>query len=341
MIPHYNHSVKLVFLGTPDFAVPSLEKLIQANDIEVVIVITQPDKLVGRKQILTAPPIKTLAEKNKIPVFQPEKINQDSALLEILAKLKPDFLITVAYGQILKQEIMSIAPVINLHASLLPNYRGPAPINWMIIHGDKEIGLTTMLSDAGVDTGDILLKTITALDANEDASKVSERLAIAGADLLLETLRKFSELHPEEQEPAEDPSKQLAPFMDRKLGVIDFAAKEIVLGSANPKQSNFKVVMENSAANIHNLVRALQPWPGANFNYQGQKISILKTKVVDMDSKKSPGTIVEIKKDTKSFVVATQQGLLELITLKPEGKNECDAFSWLNGQRLKIADSLS
>ena len=332
--------MKLVFLGTPDFAVPSLEKLIQADDIEVVIVVTQPDKLVGRKQILTAPPIKTVAEKNKIPVFQPEKINQDSALLETLAKLKPDFLITVAYGQILKPAIMSIAPVINLHASLLPNYRGPAPINWMIIHGDKEIGLTTMLTDAGVDTGDILLKASTALDDNEDASELSSRLSIMGADLLLETLRKFSQLHPEEQDAAKDPSKQLAPFMDRKLGVIDFAAKELVLGSANPKQSDFKVYKENSALNIHNIVRALQPWPGASFNHHGQKISILKTKVIDMDSKKSPGTIIEIKKDTKSFVIATQQGLLELITLKPEGKNECDAFSWLNGQRLKIADSL-
>jgi methionyl-tRNA formyltransferase len=331
--------VKVIFFGTPEFAVPSLTKLIESPDIEILAIITQPDKPVGRKQILTAPPIKILAEKNNLKIFQPEKLNLDRALIDFIKNSQVDFMITVAYGQIIKSEILEIAPIINVHASLLPYYRGPAPINWMIIQGEKEVGVTTMLTDIGVDTGDMLLKASTHLGLDEDAITLSNRLALMGADLLLETLNKFSQIKPEKQIYVKD--RQLAPFMDKQLGLIDFVSSEMILRSGNPKQCDFKVVIPNTAANIHNLVRGVQPWPGAYFIYQGQKIGLTKTHLIDEGSRKNPGQIIEIKKDSKTFIVSTQQGLLEIITVKPEGKNLCSAFDWLNGQRLSLGDVIT
>lgn len=332
--------MKVVFLGTPDFAIPSLQKLINASDLELIALITQPDKAVGRKQIITKPATKIFAEENKIKIYQPEKINNDKELIETIKAAKPDFLVTVAYGQILKKEILEIAPIINLHASLLPYYRGPAPINWMIVHGEKTVGVSTMLTNEGVDTGDILLQASTGLDQNENAEELSSRLAEIGANLLLKTLVSYGDIEAIKQEDVEEREKQFAPFMDKNLGKLDFFVEEIVLKSANPKQVDFVVRKENSALNIHNLIRALQPWPGAHFIYNDQKISILKTKVTDQKIQEDSGKILKINKDLNSFELATQRGVLEIISLKPEGRNICSGADWLNGQRLKIGDWL-
>ena len=327
-------------MGTPEFAVPSLQALLNAPDIEVLAVITQPDKAVGRKQIITPPPVKRLAQQYGIKVYQPERISQDEELVKNLINLQPDFFITVAYGQILKQNILDIAPVVNLHGSLLPEFRGPAPINWMIIHGDKVVGLTTMLAEIGVDTGDILLEFQTNLGANENAEELSLRLAEHGAELLLRTLREFDSITREQQSTVAS-SRQLAPFMDKNLGRIVFSDKELILGSANPKQSEFKLTLKNSAENIHNLVRGTYPWPGASFMDADLHVIVLETRVADADSMNANlGTISSIDKSKGSFTVQCQQGLLEILRVKPQGKNEMKALDWLNGKRLTIGDKI-
>lgn len=327
---------KIIFLGTPQFAVPSLKKLIDASEIEVLAVICQPDKPIGRKQIISPPPTKLLALENGIPVFQPEKISKDEDCLEKLKSLKPDLLVTVAYGQILKENVLTLAPlgVINLHASLLPKYRGPAPINWMIINGEKIVGLSTMQTESGIDTGPMLLKASSELGPEENAEELSERLSRIGASLLLETLLEYENIKAEAQPELsqEESHCQLAPFMNKKLGEIDFKKEFLELSSANPRQHDFKVVLKNSAMNIHNLIRGTYPWPGAYFMHKNTKIIILKTRVGDSTSPKKPsGTIIETSKTNNSILVSCQEGTLEIFSLKPEGKKEMTAYEWFNG----------
>lgn len=341
--------MKVVFLGTPEIAVPSLQKLIDAPDIEVLAVITQPDKPVGRKQVITPPPIKVLAKENQIPVFQPERISKDLELVEHLKSLNPDVLTTVAYGQILRENILKLAPygVVNLHVSLLPKYRGPAPINWMIINGEDTVGVCTMNTVLEVDAGDVLMTAKSRLGENESAQDLAERMSFTGADLLLETLQNIKDITPQEQVYPEDhnPETSLAPFMDKKLGEIDFGKTELIYKSANPKQSSFKVTKKNSAQNIHNLVRGTYPWPGAYFWHKDQKIIILRTEVdKDCDllntAELSAGQIVKIDKQEESFSIATQEGILKFLELKPQGKGAMSATAWLNGAHLQAMDSL-
>jgi methionyl-tRNA formyltransferase len=332
--PHNNH--KIVFFGTPDFAIPTLKKLLLAQDILVLAVVTQPDKPVGRKQILTAPPVKDLALEFGIKIYQPEKLNLDIGLIQDLKDMSPDFIITCAYGQIIKSEILNIAPVINLHASLLPDYRGPAPINWSIIHGETVIGVSSMLSDVGVDTGDVLSQAKIKLDNIKNAEQVSNELSELGSDLILQTIRDFKNLVPKKQK-QDFTEKTLAPFMDKNLGLIDFQAYELNLKSANPKQIEFLVKKKNSALNIHNLVRGTYPWPGTYFMRGEDKVILLETKAHAEDSGLKPGVIVSFSQEG-SIKVQTQEGILEIISLKPQGKMAQRASDWLNGQRLKRGD---
>lgn len=355
--------LRLVFFGTPDFAVPALNLLINSSSsLKVLAVVTQPDRPAGRKQILTAPPVKVLAEKYSIPVFQPESLSKDEEVLNKIRNLNPDCLVTVAYGQILKANYLNLTNmgVINLHASLLPKYRGPAPINWMLINGEKEIGVSTMLSDSGVDTGPVLLKAEMGLIKDETASELSSRMALFGADLLLETLCKLDAkvLNPSEQRGYEELQihEKLAPFLSKELGCIDFSKEFIHFSSPNPRQSFFNFTKPNSAENIHNLVRGLQPWPGAYFTYNQEKISILKTSLPQSHEdnqntesvmpraslgKFSAGTIVKINYSEGYIWVITQDGILQIDKLKPSAKNEMKASDCLNGLRLKLYDSLS
>jgi methionyl-tRNA formyltransferase len=361
--------LRLVFFGTPEFAVPALNLLINSNDIEVLAVITQPDKPVGRKQILTAPPVKDIALKYGIPVFQPEKLNLDELLFKTLSDLKPDALVTVAYGQILKENYLNLSPlgVINLHASLLPKYRGPAPINWMLINGEKEIGVSTMLSDAGVDTGPILLSSEMLYLENETAQELTLRMSHFGADLLLSTLLKLNFNKQQNNKNAEigmlgqpfnegqEFSKgevqrgftelavfeQLAPFMTKDLGLIDFFSPELHFSSPNSKQAFFKFSKPNSAENIHNLVRGTYPWPGAYFMFRGEKVAILETTVANEELKSpDPGTIVKVNHKEGFIWVQAFDGILQINKLKPSGKAEMKASDCLNGFRLKEGDLL-
>jgi methionyl-tRNA formyltransferase len=360
--------LRLVFFGTPEFAVPALNLLINSGDIEVLAVITQPDKPVGRKQILTAPPVKDIALKHGIPIFQPEKLNLDELLFKTLSDLKPDALVTVAYGQILKQNYLNLSSlgVINLHASLLPKYRGPAPINWMLINGEKEIGVSTMLSDAGVDTGPVLLSSEMLYLENETAQELTLRMSHFGAELLLNTLLKLN-FNKQNNENAESGIggqpfnegqgfskgyvqqgfadlavfEQLAPFMNKDLGRVDFFSPEIHFSSPNSKQAFFKFSKPNSAENIHNLVRGTYPWPGAYFMFRGEKVSILQTRVADEELKSpDPGTIVKVNHKEGFIWVQTFDGILQIDKLKPSGKAEMKASDCLNGFRLKEGDLL-
>ena len=368
--------LRLVFFGTPEFAVPALNLLINSSDIEVLAVITQPDKPVGRKQILTAPPVKDIALKHGIPVFQPEKLNLDELLFKTLSDLKPDALVTVAYGQILKENYLNLSPlgVINLHASLLPKYRGPAPINWMLINGEKEIGVSTMLSDAGVDTGPILLSSEMLYLENETAQELTLRMSHFGADLLLSTLLKLNFNKQQNIEASRQLNdnvesgirvqslnkglefckgevqrgftelavfEQLAPFMTKDLGLIDFFSPELHFSSPNSKQAFFKFSKPNSAENIHNLVRGTYPWPGAYFLFRGEKVAILETAVAGEELKSpDPGTVVKVNHKEGFIWVQTFDGILQINKLKPSGKAEMKASDCLNGFRLKEGDLL-
>jgi methionyl-tRNA formyltransferase len=361
--------LRLVFFGTPEFAVPALNLLINSNDIEVLAVITQPDKPVGRKQILTAPPVKDIALKHGIPVFQPEKLNLDELLFKTLSDLKPDALVTVAYGQILKGNYLNLSSlgVVNLHASLLPKYRGPAPINWMLINGEKEIGVSTMLSDAGVDTGPVLLSSEMLYVENETAQELTLRMSHFGADLLLSTLLKLNFNKQQNNKNTEIEMlgqslnegqeffkgqvqqgfaelavfEQLAPFMTKDLGLIDFFSPELHFSSPNLRQAFFKFSKPNSAENIHNLVRGTYPWPGAYFMFRGEKVVILETAVADEELKSpDPGTIVKVNHKEGFIWVQTFDGILQIYRLKPSGKAEMKASDCLNGFRLKEGDLL-
>lgn len=343
--------LRLVFFGTPEFAVPALNLLINSNDIEVLAVITQPDKPVGRKQILTAPPVKDIALKHGIPVFQPEKLNLDEFLFKTLSDLKPDALVTVAYGQILKENYLNLSSlgVVNLHASLLPKYRGPAPINWMLINGEEKIGVSTMLSDAGVDTGPILLSSEMLYLENETAQELTLRMSHFGADLLLSTLLKlnlnggkeFSKGKVQQGFTELAVFEQLAPFMTKDLGLIDFFSPELHFSSPNSKQAFFKFSKPNSAENIHNLVRGTYPWPGAYFMFRGEKVAILETGVADEELKSlDPGTIVKVNHKEGFIWVQTFDGILQIDKLKPSGKAEMKSSDCLNGFRLKEGDLL-
>lgn len=337
--------MRLVFLATPDFAIPSLKKLIEETSIEIIAVITQPDKPVGRKKVITAPPVKTLALENNIPVFQPKKIRADEELIAKLRSLAPDIMVTCAFGQILSQEVLDIAPlgVVNVHASLLPKYRGPAPINWMIINGESEVGVTTMMTELGVDEGDMLLKYSTELAANENAAELTERLSVAGADLLLKTLLNIHNIKPEKQSyPSNhDHDTDLAPFMDKRLGEIDFSKSHLSLYSASPRQKDFKLEKVSSAQNIHNLVRGTYPWPGAYFMFKEQKIILLETEVYSRDKLEAkPAEIIEIDSSDESFLLQAHLGVLKILKLKPQGKSEMTAKAWLNGAQLKVGDSI-
>ena len=343
--------LRLVFFGTPEFAVPALNLLINSNDIEVLAVITQPDKPVGRKQILTAPPVKDIALKHGIPVFQPEKLNLDELLFKTLSDLKPDALVTVAYGQILKGNYLNLSSlgVVNLHASLLPKYRGPAPINWMLINGEKEIGVSTMLSDAGVDTGPVLLSSEMLYLENETAQELTLRMSHFGADLLLSTLLKLNLNEGQEFSKGQVQQgfaelavfEQLAPFMTKDLGLIDFFSPELHFSSPNSKQAFFKFSKPNSAENIHNLVRGTYPWPGAYLMFRGEKVAILGTGIADEELKSpDPGTIVKVNHKEGFIWVQTFDGILQIDKLKPSGKAEMKASDCLNGFRLKEGDLL-
>lgn len=247
--------LKIVFMGTPDFAVPGLRRLIEDGH-EVAGVFTQPDKPKGRKQILTMPPVKKLALEHHIAVFQPQKMRDGSAYA-ILKDLSPDLIVVVAYGKILPEDILNLPRYgcINIHGSLLPRYRGAAPIQWSVINGEKVTGVTAMQMDAGLDTGDMLGTVQTEIGENETSGELYERLAQLGASLLSQTIADIAAGRAK-RTPQDDALSSYAPMLSKELSPIDW---------------------HKSAAVVHNQVRGLSPWPGASTRLEGKILKIHRT----------------------------------------------------------------
>ena len=303
--------MKIVFMGTPDFAVPSLEKLINSRH-SVEAVFTQPDKPFGRKQILTPPPVKKLAEEYGINVYQPERIKGSDAA-QIIKDIAPDVIIVVAYGKILPKEILCAAKYgcINAHASLLPKYRGAAPIQWAVLNGEKESGVSVMQMDEGLDTGDVLLVKKTEIGVNETSEELFERLSVISADALLETLDLLE-------------SGSLKPV---KQPEGDFGYAKMITKDLCP------INWADSAFKIHNQVRGLQTWPVAITKVNGVNLKVHKTALVDIKSVDSVcGKVIE---SGKRLIVQCGDGkCIEILELQLDGKKRMDTKSFLLGNKI-------
>lgn len=307
--------MRIVFMGTPDFAVPCLDKLVDAGH-DVVGVFSQPDKPVGRKQILTPPDVKVAALKYDIPVYQPEKIKGSNAL-EIIKSLNPDVIVVVAYGKILPNEILTSCKYgcINVHASLLPLYRGAAPIQWSILNGDKRTGVSIMQMDEGLDTGDVLLVRETDIDINETSAELFDRLSLIGADALIEALKDIENgnINPTKQPNGE---YQYASMISKSMCPIDWT---------------------KSAVEIHNQIRGLQTWPVAITKINGKNLKIHKSVLVSQKGNNA-GEIVD---NNKKLVVTCGDGnCIEIAELQLDGKKRMDAKSFLQGNTVEIGTIL-
>lgn len=309
--------MKVIFMGTPDFSVGTLEALIEAGH-EVVLAVTQPDKPKGRGKEMQFTPVKECALAHGIPVYQPRRVREPECIEE-LKKYNADVCVVIAFGQILPKEILEMTPYgcINVHASLLPKYRGAAPIQWAVINGEEVSGVTTMQMDEGLDTGDMLEKIEISLDAKETGESLHDKLAEAGARLCVETLAKAEkgELKPEKQ--GESPTAY-AKMLDKSLGDIDWT---------------------KSAVEVERLVRGLNSWPSAYSTWNGKIMKIWEADVVEADaSDAEPGTIVRVEKS--AFYVKTGDGLLKINSLQIPGKKRMDADAFLRGYQVKEGERL-
>lgn len=303
--------MKVIFMGTPDFSVGTLEALVEAGH-EVVLAVTQPDKPKGRGKELQFTPVKKCALKHNIPVFQPRRV-REAECMEELRKYNADIMVVVAFGQILPKEILEMTPYgcVNVHASLLPKYRGSAPIQWSIIDGEEVTGVTTMQMDEGIDTGDILLKKEVAIDKKETGGSLFDKLAAEGAKLCVETLEALQNktVNPIPQGETTTP---YAKMIRKELGNIDWTKRGI---------------------EIERLIRGLTPWPSAYTNWNGKVMKIWDAEVVDGVSEEAPGTIVKVEKD--AFYVQTGENLLKVCELQIPGKKRMDAGAFMRGYQVK------
>jgi len=302
--------MRLVFLGTPAFAVPTLERILAAGH-EVLAVYTQPDRPKGRGGQLAASPVKTAAVSQSLPVLQPERIKRPESLAH-LASLRPDAIVVVGYGQIIPQSIIDVPPfgIINVHASLLPKYRGAAPVQWALARGESITGVTTMRIDAGLDTGDILLMRETPISPGETAIELGARLSIMGADLLVETLEGLSAgaIVPRKQDSSQ---ATLAPILRREDGVIDWNL---------------------SASEVYNRVRGFVPWPGACTRFRGGSLHVWRAVVAERSSSGPPGSL---SVGERRVLVACGGGTsLELLEVQLEGRKRITVEAFINGQRI-------
>ena len=300
--------LRTVFMGTPDFALQTLQGLIDAG-CKMVGVYTQPDRPKGRGKQLAVPPVKELAQKYDIPVYQPLKLRQSEAVAELEA-LAPDLIVVVAYGQILPKRVLEIPAhgCINVHASLLPKYRGAAPINKAIIDGETETGITTMYMDVGLDTGDMLVKKALSIGPEETAGELHDRLASLGRETMEETLRQLC-AGTLQRKVQDDAQRNYAPMMKKEDGLIDWS-------------------LPASAA--HNRVRGLEPWPGAFTHLDGQVLKIARTTLAQGNGE--PGTV--LKADDNGVVVACGEGAIRIGALQLPGKKMTAAADFLRGHKL-------
>ena len=306
--------MNIVFMGTPEFAVPSLRELINSTH-KVLCAVCQPDKPKGRGRKLTSPPIKLLAEEKSVPVLQPVKIKTDE-FHDQLSRLNPDLICVTAYGKILPPNILSLPKYgcINVHASLLPKYRGAAPINWAIINGEKMTGITTMFMDEGMDTGDMILKKEIEIDSDDTSIDLSEKLSVIGADLLIETLDRLEadELVPIKQN---DDEATYAPIIKKEVGNIDW---------------------DKSAEEIRNLIRGTQPWPGAFSTYRGKNLKIFKARINNTAGE--PGIIIFA--DNKTIRIGTGDNSLDILELQLEGGKRLSVEEFLRGNKIEEGTKL-
>lgn len=306
--------MNIIFMGTPEFAVTTLDAIINAGH-NIQAVFTQPDKPKGRGYKLTPPPVKVTASTHNIQVFQPNSLKkgEDAEIsLQKIKELSPDLIVVVAYGKMLPKEILESSKFgcINVHASLLPKYRGAGPIQWSVLNGEKETGVTTMQMAEGIDTGDMLLKKQTPIGENETATELQHRLSIIGADLLIETLDKFERniLLPEKQD---DALSTNAPMLTKELCAIDFS---------------------KSAQQIHNLIRGLSDWPCATAMLGDKKIKIFKSEIIHENSSNlANGLIVKLD----DFTVSCGEDFIKIIELQTEGGKRMKATDFLRGKSLE------
>ena len=305
--------MRIVFMGTPDFAVPSLQALIDAGH-DVCAVYTQPDKPQGRKQILTAPPVKTLALEHDIPVFQPNTLKNEDEQAR-LRELAPEVIIVVAYGKLLPKAVLNIPPhgCINVHGSLLPRWRGAAPIQWAVIAGDEMAGVTTMQMAEGLDTGDMLLTYETKVGEKETAGELFDRLAQSGAELLTQTLVKLDEITPR---PQDDAQSCYAHMLDKQMAVIDWS---------------------KSAHEIDCLIRGLNPWPIALTTLSGERLKVFAAEKAAGNGE--PGTVLEAD-PKKGLTVACGEGALKLIEIQLVGGKRMKATDFLRGHVIEVGTKL-
>lgn len=308
--------LRIVFMGTPDFAVPSLRALVEQG-YRVVGVFTQPDRPKGRGGKLAQSPVKEYALSAGLPVFQPERIKKDG--LADYRALSPDIAVTAAFGQILSQEVLDVPKIgtVNVHASLLPRHRGATPVQWMVWQGDETAGVTTMLTDKGIDTGDMLLKAETPVQPQETAGELLERLSNIGAALLLETLEKLEKGECPRQK-QNDAAATYDKMIDKDMAHIDW---------------------QRSAEEIVRQVRAMNPWPCAWTPVLGGALKVWEARVSEEGGTANPGTI--LRADKVGLVVAAGTGAVEIVSLQAPGAKRMDARAYLLGHPLKAGASLS
>ncbi len=306
--------MRIVFMGTPEFAVPCLEAMIR-NGLEVVGVFTQPDRPKGRGNKLTPSPVKIAAEQAGIPVFQPEKIRRDG--VETLKALKPDLCVTAAFGQILSQEILDIPPMgnINVHASLLPKHRGAAPIAYAIMCGDREAGITTMMMDAGIDTGDMLLQEKTEIGESETCAELTERLSKIGAELLMRSIREM-EAGTLERVPQDESQMTYDPMLNKGMGVADFTA---------------------DADKVRGQINGLNPWPCVSVPLGNERLKLLRAVTADADG--MPGTVISA--DPKGgLIVACGSGAVRILEIQAPGGKRMKPEDYLRGHAIPAGTDL-
>lgn len=303
--------MRIVFMGTPEFAVPSLRQLI-ADGHEIVCVLTQPDKPKNRGMKLMPSPVKVVAMEHQIEVYQPATLKSGEAL-ERLSALKPELIVVAAYGKILPKEILDLPRLgcINVHSSLLPRYRGAAPINWAILNGETETGVTIMYMAEGLDTGDIISQRATAIDPDETVESLHDRLALLGAELLGKTVAAIG-AGTAQRVPQNDAESCYAPMLSRQLSPIDFS---------------------RSAHEIHNQVRGLIPWPATTMEIKGQTFKIFAVEETGMDSTQGAGTLLGADKQGIN-VVCGDGKVLRILELQAPGKKRMRAVDYLRGHPL-------
>jgi len=308
--------MKIIFMGTPDFAVGTLKALIESEH-EVCAVVTQPDKQKGRGKVLQATPVKEIAAEAGIPVYQPRRVKEPE-FLQVLDEIRADVIVVVAFGQIIPKEMLNMKPYgcINVHASLLPKYRGAAPIQWAVIQGEKESGVTTMQMDEGLDTGDMLLQAIIPLEKKETGGSLYDKLKQEGAELLMQTLEGLQNGSIMARKQGET-TTEYAKMLKKEMGLIDW---------------------NKDAIEIERLIRGLNPWPSAFTHFNGKTLKIWQADVMEGNTGKQPGTITGISKD--SIQVQTGNSVLSLRELQIEGKKRMDAGAFLRGYQIKEGMSL-